>query len=650
MSEVLLGERLGRRHQRALAARLDGAEQRVQRHDRLPRADVALEQALHRPLVAEVGVELRDRPLLVAREPERQRRPVALDQRAGSAQRPRAQLFAPPTAAEQADLEREQLVERQAAAAELSLGRRARTVQGPERVCEQREPPPRLHVRRDRIGPVAGTRQHGRDHLAKLLDRDLLARRVDGREIRGLGHPVQVVRLDGELAAPELAAQADMGSRLQLLRQPRLVEPDGRDLTAPVVHPGLHEREPSPRTLHRRAAHGARDRHLLAREQAGDRSVRHGRLVPVRPVSQRVVHGPQPEAREAAGERRADAGERGQRQRQQVRPRTPTRRRPGLRGPDIREARVGALPPLPADGRMQADGHDVGACEDAAVSESKAVAERVEEVAPGVWWWSVHDERINFVGAGYAVSSDEGTVLIDPHSLSDEALGTLGEIEAICLTTSSHQRCSWRLRRELGVQVRAPAASQEVDEEPDVRYSEGDRLPGGLRARLHARRRDDTAHPAARTGRRHRLRPRPVRPAPGRRAQADPGAVRARPRRGQAKRREAARAAVRRAVLGTRRPDHGGREGEDARRPRRLGDDAAGRRDRRRPRQPRRARGCPTGRRRGAGRPHRLLRRSRQRPVPGGDARAAADRRRRVVRPRQRRSRGRRCVRRRQPL
>ena len=129
---------------------------------------------------------------------------------------------------------------------------------------------------------------------------------------------------------------------------------------------------------------------------------------------------------------------------------------------------------------MQADGHDVGACEDAGVSESKAVADHVEEVAPGVWWWSVHDERINFVGAGYAVSSGEGTVLIDPHSLSDEALGTLGEIEAICLTTSSHQRCSWRLRRELGVQVWAPAASQEVDEEPDVRYSEGDRLPGGL--------------------------------------------------------------------------------------------------------------------------------------------------------------------------
>ena len=46
--EVLLGERLGRRHQRALVAALDRAQQRVQRDHRLPRADVALEQPLHR--------------------------------------------------------------------------------------------------------------------------------------------------------------------------------------------------------------------------------------------------------------------------------------------------------------------------------------------------------------------------------------------------------------------------------------------------------------------------------------------------------------------------------------------------------------------------------------------------------------------------
>ena len=46
--EVLLGERLGRRHQRALASVLDRAQQRVQRDDGLAGADVALQQPLHR--------------------------------------------------------------------------------------------------------------------------------------------------------------------------------------------------------------------------------------------------------------------------------------------------------------------------------------------------------------------------------------------------------------------------------------------------------------------------------------------------------------------------------------------------------------------------------------------------------------------------
>ena len=46
--EVLLRERLGRRHQRALAAGLDRPQERVERDDRLARADVALQQPLHR--------------------------------------------------------------------------------------------------------------------------------------------------------------------------------------------------------------------------------------------------------------------------------------------------------------------------------------------------------------------------------------------------------------------------------------------------------------------------------------------------------------------------------------------------------------------------------------------------------------------------
>ncbi len=66
--EVLLGQRLGRRHQRAAVAAFDRAQERVQRDHGLARADVALEEPLHRRGAAEVGVDLGDRALLVGRE------------------------------------------------------------------------------------------------------------------------------------------------------------------------------------------------------------------------------------------------------------------------------------------------------------------------------------------------------------------------------------------------------------------------------------------------------------------------------------------------------------------------------------------------------------------------------------------------------
>ena len=78
--EVLLGERLGRCHQRALPLVLDRAQQRVQRDDGLPRADVALQQPLHRRRLREVEIDLGDRPFLVLGQHERKHAAVALDQ------------------------------------------------------------------------------------------------------------------------------------------------------------------------------------------------------------------------------------------------------------------------------------------------------------------------------------------------------------------------------------------------------------------------------------------------------------------------------------------------------------------------------------------------------------------------------------------
>jgi len=72
--QVLLGQELRRRHERGLAARLDRAERREQRHERLAAADVALEQATHGMRRREVLADLGERALLRGRRAERQRR------------------------------------------------------------------------------------------------------------------------------------------------------------------------------------------------------------------------------------------------------------------------------------------------------------------------------------------------------------------------------------------------------------------------------------------------------------------------------------------------------------------------------------------------------------------------------------------------
>ena len=116
------------------------------------------------------------------------------------------------------------------------------------------------------------------------------------------------------------------------------------------------------------------------------------------------------------------------------------------------------------------------------MTEPQARADRIDKVVPDVWQWSVHDDRIDFVSTAFAFTTGEATILVDPLPLEPDLLGNLGAVEAIVLTSGSHQRSAWRLRRELGARVWVPAPVQEIEEEPDDRYSEGDDLPGGLAA------------------------------------------------------------------------------------------------------------------------------------------------------------------------
>ncbi len=119
------------------------------------------------------------------------------------------------------------------------------------------------------------------------------------------------------------------------------------------------------------------------------------------------------------------------------------------------------------------------------MSEPRAKARRVETVLPGLFHWSVNDDRIDFRGDGWAVQSGERLVFIDPEPLQAPALEKLGQASDIVLTIQSHQRAAWRYRRRFGAKVYAPQGAEGLEEEPDRWYGEGDGLPGGLRA-VHA--------------------------------------------------------------------------------------------------------------------------------------------------------------------
>lgn len=116
------------------------------------------------------------------------------------------------------------------------------------------------------------------------------------------------------------------------------------------------------------------------------------------------------------------------------------------------------------------------------MGEPATRAQEVVEVVPGVLAWQIHDERIDFISVAHAVVSPAGAVLVDPLPLVSEVEASIGAVAAIVLTAGSHQRSAWRLRRELGAPVWAPALSRTLAEEPDGRYGDGDVLPGGLRA------------------------------------------------------------------------------------------------------------------------------------------------------------------------
>jgi len=115
------------------------------------------------------------------------------------------------------------------------------------------------------------------------------------------------------------------------------------------------------------------------------------------------------------------------------------------------------------------------------MTEPREIADRADEVVPGVYHWRIHNSNIGgSISSSHAVVDGETCVFVDPVRLADDALAALPRPAAVALTARCHQRAAWRCRRELGAEVWLPVDAAPADEEPDHRYGEGDTLPGGL--------------------------------------------------------------------------------------------------------------------------------------------------------------------------
>jgi glyoxylase-like metal-dependent hydrolase (beta-lactamase superfamily II) len=117
------------------------------------------------------------------------------------------------------------------------------------------------------------------------------------------------------------------------------------------------------------------------------------------------------------------------------------------------------------------------------MTEPREIAAAADEVAPGLWTWSISNSSIGgHTSTSQALLTREGCVLIDPVRLDDAALAGLPRPLATLLTSRGHQRAAWRYRRELGAEVWLPEDASAADEQPDHTYADGQLLPGGLRA------------------------------------------------------------------------------------------------------------------------------------------------------------------------
>ncbi len=108
----------------------------------------------------------------------------------------------------------------------------------------------------------------------------------------------------------------------------------------------------------------------------------------------------------------------------------------------------------------------------------------MRQIAPDVQTWSVHMADRGYDFNGFAVATEDGTILIDPPEPSDEGWGAvdlLAPFVGVYITNRNHSRAAAAFRERYGTTVYVHEADAgKLEAGADETVSGGERLPGDV--------------------------------------------------------------------------------------------------------------------------------------------------------------------------
>ena len=231
---MLLGEDLGGGHHGGLVAGLHGRQHRQRGHDRLARAHVALQQAMHRVRCGHVAPDLVPHALLGAGERPRQARAQALHERARRIERDALRARGARAQDGEPELQQQEVLEGQPPMRRRQLRLALGEVHAHERLGDGRQPATLARGLGQRLADIGRIALHELVHQrAQRALVQALGGRVDGHQRAGVDrlvvvgfHELPVLHLQGDLVpeARALAVQHQLLAALEHAREPAAAE------------------------------------------------------------------------------------------------------------------------------------------------------------------------------------------------------------------------------------------------------------------------------------------------------------------------------------------------------------------------------------------------------------------------------------------